>query len=318
MPDDFDGRLPAGLPPVLGRYTLLRALGAGAMGRVYLGQDQDGTQTAVKVLKTDDVERWRFDREVAVLSGDFGDAVAKYYDADLEAATPWIAMEYLSGMNLRQRIERHGPLSQRAAATVGMRLSGGLSALHRAGIAHRDLKPGNIMIRETGDPVIIDFGLAIDTAAPATDDRTATRFVVGSEHWIAPEYAQGDRSNLPRADLYSLGATIAYAATGVHPKDTSRFLGLEGVDDPLAGILRSLLSHDPAKRPEAADCAKHFAALAGKGQTLGHSVADMEAELSSGAMRERSGARRVAPSVPNAKAAADYLRTAYTKTKDLV
>jgi eukaryotic-like serine/threonine-protein kinase len=317
MPDD-SGSFPAGLPPVLGRYTLLRSLGAGAMGRVYLGQDQNGSQAALKVLKTDDVERWRFTREVEVLRGDFGDTVADYYDADLDADPPWIAMEYLPGMNLRQRIERGGPLSERVAATVGMRLSSGLATLHAAGIAHRDLKPSNIMIRESGDPVIIDFGLAIDTAAPVTDDRTATRFVVGSEHWIAPEYAQGDRSNLPRADLYSLGATLAYAATGVHPKETSKFLGLQGVSDALASILRGLLNHDPAKRPEAAACAKHFAALAGQGQTLGHSVADMEAELSSGAKRERSGARRVAPSVPNAKAAAAHLRAAYTKTKDLV
>jgi eukaryotic-like serine/threonine-protein kinase len=318
MPDDSGERLPPGLPPVLGRYTLLRALGAGAMGRVYLGQDQEGTQVAVKVLKTDDIERWRFDREVAVLSGDFGDAVAKYYDADLEAATPWIAMEYLPGMNLHQRVDRQGALSERVAATVGMRLADGLAALHRAKIAHRDLKPVNIMIRDSGDPVIIDFGLAIDTAAPATDDRTATRIVVGTDHWIAPEYAQGDRSNFYRADLYSLGATLAFAATGVHPRDTSKFFALEGVGDALTAILRSLLSQDPAKRPDAAACAKHFAAIAGEGRTLGHSVADMEAELSSGAKRERSGARRVAPSVPNAKAAAAHLRAAYSKTKDLV
>lgn len=318
MPDDLGEGLPAGLPPVLGRYTLLRALGAGAMGRVYLGQDQDGMQVAVKVLKTDDIERWRFDREVAVLSGDFGDAVAKYYDADLEAATPWIAMEYLPGLNLRQHIERRGVLSERVVATVGMRLADGLAALHRAKIAHRDLKPVNIMIRDSGDPVIIDFGLAIDTAAPATDDRTATRIVVGTEQWMAPEYAQGDRSDFYRADVYSLGAILVYAATGVLPSDASKFFRLDGIGEPLAELLRSLLSQNPTERPKAAACAKRFAALAGEGRTLGHSVADMEAELSSGAKRERSGARRVAPSVPNAKAAAAHLRAAYSKTKDLV
>ena len=234
MPDDTGERLPAGLPPVLGRYTLLRSLGAGSMGRVYLGQDQDGAKAAIKVLNTDGIEQWRFTREVAVLRGDFGDAVAKYYDADLTADLPWIAMEYLPGMNLRQRVKRTGALSERVAATLGMRLPDGLAGLHRTGIAHRDLKPSNIMIRDSGDPVIIDFGLAIDTAAPVTDDHTATRFVVGSEHWIAPEYAQGDRSNFYRADLYSLGATIAFAATDVDPKDTSKFLGLEGVGEPLS------------------------------------------------------------------------------------
>ncbi|WP_112133743.1 serine/threonine-protein kinase [Glycomyces dulcitolivorans] len=318
MPDDFDGGLPAGLPPVLGRYTLLRALGAGAMGRVYLGQGPDGEQVAVKTLNTDDAEQWRFTREVAVLRGDFGDAVAKYYDADLTDTPPWIAMEYLPGMNLRQRIERFGALSERVTATVGMRLADGLAGLHRNGIAHRDLKPANIMIRDSGDPVLIDFGLASSADdAPATD-RTASRIVVGTPQWQAPEYAQGDRSSFYRADLYSLGAILTYAATGVPPTKTTEFLSLNGVTEPLAAVLRALLSQDPAKRPDASVCAKRFAVLAGQGRTLGHSIADMEAELSSGVQRERSGARRVAPSVPNAKAAAAYLQDLYSKTKDLV
>lgn len=313
------GVRPADDPPsLIGSYTILRLLGSGAMGQVYLGQDQHGAQAAVKVLKSSNAEQWRFTREAELLGGDFGDAVATLLDADLGAAPPWFAMEYLPGMNLQQRVDRHGPLSMRTTAAVGMRLADGLATLHRSGIAHRDLKPSNVMIRDSGDPVIIDFGLASDSQPTETGDRTATNNVVGTVHWMAPEYAQGDRSDFYRADLYSLGATLAYAASGVHPRTTSKFLSLDGVDEALAPVLRELLRHNPSRRPSAATCAKRFAAVAEEGRTLGHSIADMEAELSTGAAPRADAGQRVPPSVANARAAAQHIEAIYTKTKDLV
>ena len=305
------------LPSTIGGYAILRLLGAGAMGRVYLGRDQAGAHAAIKVLKDAGDEPWRFAKEATVLQGDFGDAVAKLYDFDVAAEPPWIAMEYFSGVTLQQRLNRQGVLSEPTAAALGMRLAAGLKLLHNNRITHRDLKPSNIMIRDSGDPAIIDFGLAIDEGVPS-EDKTATRVVVGTEHWMSPEYAKGDRSDFYRADMYSLGATIAHSVTGVHPRASREFLELDGVGPKLTSLLTSLLDQNPARRPSAQTAEKRFFAIAAKDKTLGHTITEMEAELSTGTSQPTTVRRNAPPSVQNAEIAANHIRSTYTKTKDLV
>lgn len=309
---------PAGdaVPSTIGPYTVLRPLGAGAMGRVLLGEDHNGDKAAVKVLQTDNAERWRFVREAGLLRGDFGDTVARVLEADLDTTVPWIAIEYIPGHNLKERISQRGALTGGAAAALGMRLAGGLAELHRNGIAHRDLKPANVMIRENGDPVLIDFGLAVDTDGSGSGDRTDSRVVVGTADWMAPEYARGDRSDFLAADVYSLGAVLTYAATGIHPRRTSEFLAMHGIEAELSSALRALLDHDPIARRTADQAARRFAFICGHSRTLGDAVAEMASELSGDHPRAAPG-RRVSPSKDNAAIAADRLHALYSKTKDL-
>ncbi|TMR17964.1 serine/threonine protein kinase [Nonomuraea turkmeniaca] len=246
----------------LGPYELLSRLGAGGFGEVHLALDAEGRTVAVKLLHphvaADSGALARLAREVETMRRVSGPHVAEVLDASLEGARPYLVTRYVQGR----------PLSALPAPVDDLRrlasgLAGALLAMHEAGVIHRDLKPANVMMAE-GDPVVIDFGIA---SALDSLSVTASGAVVGTPGYLAPEVLEGKQAGL-EADVFSFGATLAYAATGRqpygrgpasavayrvvhHPPD------LEGVPEWLAPLLRECLSVDPGARPTAAGiCAK--------------------------------------------------------------
>ncbi|MFJ5532180.1 serine/threonine-protein kinase [Streptomyces sp. NPDC093261] len=246
-------------PRVVGSYRLHRRLGAGGMGVVYLGSDKRGQRVALKVIRPDLAEdqefRSRFAREVSAARRIRGGCTARLVAADLEADRPWFATQYVPGPSLHDKVAEEGPLSAADTAAVGAALSEGLVAVHEAGVVHRDLKPSNILLSPKG-PRIIDFGIAWATGASTL---THVGTAVGSPGFLAPEQVRG-AAVTPATDVFSLGATLAYAATGDSPfgHGSSEVMlyrvvheepQLHGVPDALAPLVRACLAKDPEERP---------------------------------------------------------------------
>ncbi|MEV6295115.1 protein kinase [Streptomyces sp. NPDC051896] len=246
-------------PRVVGSFRLHRRLGAGGMGVVYLGSDKKGQRVALKVIRPDLAEdqefRSRFAREVSAARRIRGGCTARLVAADLEAERPWFATQYVPGPSLHDKVADEGPLSAADTAAVGAALSEGLVAVHEAGVVHRDLKPSNILLSPKG-PRIIDFGIAWATGASTL---THVGTAVGSPGFLAPEQVRG-AAVTPATDVFSLGATLAYASTGDSPfgHGSSEVMlyrvvheepQLHGVPDALAPLVRACLAKDPEDRP---------------------------------------------------------------------
>ncbi|CAM5498199.1 Protein kinase OS=Streptomyces fumanus OX=67302 GN=GCM10018772_47340 PE=4 SV=1 [Streptomyces fumanus] len=246
-------------PRVVGSFRLHRRLGAGGMGVVYLGSDKKGQRVALKVIRPDLAEdqefRSRFAREVSAARRIRGGCTARLVAADLEADRPWFATQYVPGPSLHDKVADEGPLSAADVAAVGAALSEGLVAVHEAGVVHRDLKPSNILLSPKG-PRIIDFGIAWATGASTL---THVGTAVGSPGFLAPEQVRG-AAVTPATDVFSLGATLAYAATGDSPfghgssevmlyRVVHEEAQLQGVPDALAPLVRACLAKDPEERP---------------------------------------------------------------------
>ncbi|MEV5830769.1 serine/threonine-protein kinase [Spirillospora sp. NPDC052242] len=251
-------------PRRVGRYRLLGRLGAGGMGVVYLGRSPGGRPVAVKVVRerfaADATYRARFRREAAAARRVTGTFTAPVLDADPDAAVPWLVTAYLPGPTLREAVGTAGALDAAAVRVLAAGLAEALADVHRAGLTHRDLKPGNVVLTADG-PRLIDFGIA------RPDDATAiTRVgaVLGTAGFMSPEQASG-RVAGPASDVFSLGAVLLYAATGREPfgrDDRDAVLrrvvevqvDLGGVDDPgLAGLLAACLRKEPDGRPSAVE-----------------------------------------------------------------
>lgn len=209
--------LEAGEPHTIGAYRLLGRLGAGGMGRVYLGRSAGGRTVAVKVVHPhfalDEQFRARFRREVESARRIGAQWTAPVLDADPDAPVPWVATGYVAGPPLSQAITEHGPLPEHAVRTLGAGLAEALAVVHGQGIVHRDVKPSNVLLALDG-PRLIDFGIA--RALGATVSLTSTGVSVGSPGYMAPEQIRG-RDVSGAADVFSLGAVLAYAATGAAP-----------------------------------------------------------------------------------------------------
>ncbi|MFF2524429.1 serine/threonine-protein kinase [Streptomyces liangshanensis] len=246
-------------PRVVGSFRLHRRLGAGGMGVVYLGSDRRGQRVALKVIRPDLAEdqefRSRFAREVSAARRIRGGCTARLVAADLDAERPWFATQYVPGPSLHDKVNEEGPLSAAEVASVGAALSEGLVAVHEAGVVHRDLKPSNILLSPKG-PRIIDFGIAWATGASTL---THVGTAVGSPGFLAPEQVRGVAVT-PATDVFSLGATLAYAATADSPfgQGSSEVMlyrvvheeaQLYGVPDALAPLVRACLAKDPEDRP---------------------------------------------------------------------
>lgn len=246
-------------PRVVGAFRLHRRLGAGGMGVVYLGSDRRGQRVALKVIRPDLAEdqefRSRFAREVSAARRIRGGCTARLVAADLEADRPWFATQYVPGPSLHDKVMEQGPLSAAEAAAIGAALAEGLVAVHEAGVVHRDLKPSNILLSPKG-PRIIDFGIAWSTGASTL---THVGTAVGSPGFLAPEQVRG-AAVTPATDVFSLGATLAYAALGDSPfgQGSSEVLlyrvvheepHLTGVPAALAPLVRSCLAKSPTERP---------------------------------------------------------------------
>ncbi|MFI5631696.1 serine/threonine-protein kinase [Streptomyces sp. NPDC051664] len=246
-------------PRVVGSFRLHRRLGAGGMGVVYLGSDRRGQRVALKVIRPDLAEdqefRSRFAREVSAARRIRGGCTARLVAADLEADRPWFATQYVPGPSLHDKVAEEGPLSAAEVASIGAALSEGLVAVHEAGVVHRDLKPSNILLSPKG-PRIIDFGIAWATGASTL---THVGTAVGSPGFLAPEQVRG-AAVTPATDVFSLGATLAYAATADSPfgHGSSEVMlyrvvheepQLYDVHDALAPLVSACLAKDPEERP---------------------------------------------------------------------
>ncbi|MEV4896729.1 serine/threonine-protein kinase, partial [Nonomuraea sp. NPDC055795] len=187
-------------PPSVGPYRIVRKLGEGGQGVVYLGVAPDGTPVAVKVLR-----EGGFEREIAAARRVEPFCIAQVLDASA-SGTPYIVTEFVDGPSLAEA-GRHGgaDLDRLAVATATA-----LAAIHRAGVVHRDFKPGNVLLGRDG-PRVIDFGIA-----RAGTSLTVTSSVVGTPAYMAPEQLAGAGVG-PAADVFAWASVIVFAATGTPP-----------------------------------------------------------------------------------------------------
>jgi serine/threonine protein kinase len=207
--------LAANDPVSVGSFRLLGVLGSGGMGRVYLGESPTGRRVAIKVIRPDLAEdpafRTRFQREVTAARTVSPLYTAAVVDADTATTSPWFATAYIDGPSLLSLVEANGPLAAGAVLTLAAGLAEALASIHGAGLVHRDLAPGNIILDDTG-PHIIDFGIAL---APQATKLTADQRLLGTPSYIAPEVIEGREADRP-SDIFSLGAILAFAAAAKH------------------------------------------------------------------------------------------------------
>ena len=251
------------VPEQLGPYRLLDVLGEGGMGVVHLAARGDGNPVALKVLRPHLLggvdARDRLAREVAAMRRVRGRHVAEVLDADVAGPTPYIVTRYVPGPPLDSVVRDHGPLRGDALRRLVTGLLEALDTVHAAGVVHRDIKPGNVMLHN-GEPVLIDFGLA-----RALDDArlTATGLVVGTPGYLAPETVMG-LDPTPATDVHGVAATIAFAATGQSPYgkgpdvvvlDRIRRgeISIDGVTETLRALLAAGLAVEPSERPSIAE-----------------------------------------------------------------
>ncbi|MFB8312415.1 serine/threonine-protein kinase [Streptomyces sp. NPDC055961] len=252
-------------PRTVGPYRLLCRLGEGGMGRVYLGRSRGGRTVALKVvhgaLAGDPGFRTRFAREVRAAQSLRGAGTVPVLDADPDAEVPWLATAYVPGPALSEAVLAHGPLPEPALWRLLSGLAHALDGVHRAGLVHRDVKPSNVLLSPSG-PLLIDFGIARSADETAL---TGTGLVVGSPGFMSPEQAEG-RTVGPAADLFSLGAVLAFAATGRGPfggGSVAELLyrlvhhepDLAGVEGPFAELVRRCLAKRPEDRPQVTELA---------------------------------------------------------------
>jgi serine/threonine protein kinase len=251
--------LSANDPPAVGEFQLRARLGAGGMGRVYLGFSPAGRAVAIKVVHPDlarDPEfRQRFAREVAAARAVSGMYTAPVVAAGLDDEAPWLATAYVPGPSLADVVSRHGPLPEPAVWRLAAGLAEALRAVHACGLVHRDLKPANILLATDG-PHVIDFG--ISRAFEGTSV-TAAGMVVGTPGYMSPEQAEGAQAG-PTSDVFSLGCVLAYAATGNAPfgggsaasvlyRVVTGQPDLSGVPGGLREVIAACMMKNPAQRP---------------------------------------------------------------------
>ncbi|MET7684891.1 LamG-like jellyroll fold domain-containing protein [Streptomyces sp. NPDC005423] len=247
-------------PEAVGAYQLISRLGAGGMGRVYLGRSPGGRLVAVKVVHSELLRRpefrSRFRREVQAARSVSGAFTAPVIDADPDAPRPWLVTSYISGPSLEQAVAEQGPFAPPAVFALAAGLAEALVSIHAARLIHRDLKPSNVLLAEDG-PRVIDFGIVRSVEG---DSLTGTGLLAGSPGFMSPEQVAG-ADITPASDVFCLGAVLAFAATGVNPFGTGPTPALlyrvvhgepevASLTDPaLRALINACLAKDPAARP---------------------------------------------------------------------
>ena len=250
-------------PDQIGPYTLLGRLGAGAMGQVYLGRSTAGRLVAVKTIKIELAEepgfRARFAREVAAARRVSGVFTAAVVAANPEAEMPWLATAYVPAPALSKLVRVCGPLPVPSVLWLAAGCAEALESIHLAGLVHRDLKPSNVLVAPDG-PRVIDFGVA---RAAERVQLTVTRGAVGTPAYMAPEQARDSQHASPASDVYSLGATLLFAATGHGPYQGDTVMDvlvklateqpdMSGLPAELASLIKACLERSPRHRPTSA------------------------------------------------------------------
>ncbi|WP_328929047.1 serine/threonine protein kinase [Streptomyces sp. NBC_00190] len=201
-------------PDSLGGFHLVARLGEGGMGQVFLALSPGGQPTAVKVIRHefagDGEFGQRFAREVGAAQKVRGAHLAPLLDADPQAERPWLATTYVAGPSLRDLVADHGPLPTEQVMLLAWGIAHALVDIHAANVVHRDLKPGNIMLDESG-PKVIDFGIVKSLTQSVTYRSHSTR--IGTPLYMSPEQASG-RPVGAASDVFALGSTLYFLAAG--------------------------------------------------------------------------------------------------------
>lgn len=249
-----------------GRYVLRSLLAVGGMGEVWRGMDADlDREVAVKVLKEGAAENEtflrRFRNEAKNAAGLVHANIAQVYDFGDHAGTPYLVMELVEGEPLSTILERERTLDERRLVAILRETCRGLEVAHRAGVMHRDVKPGNLLVQEGDHVKITDFGVSRGTDQTTL---TATGMVMGTAQYLAPELALGKPAT-PYSDIYALGIIAFEAVVGKRPFTAASAvdIAIAQVNDPvpplpdtvspqLASLIRRLLEKNPKKRPRSA------------------------------------------------------------------
>ncbi|MEU7390908.1 serine/threonine-protein kinase [Streptomyces tanashiensis] len=259
-------------PRTIGSFRIVARLGSGGMGTVYLAtQEGRDKHVALKTIKSEYAQeegfRRRFTREATAASSVRSPYTVRVVGFDTQAREPWLATEYVEGLSLREHVQQHGALDLPAAVELALGLSFGLASIHKAGLVHRDLKPGNVLLTDNG-PRIIDFGLAY-----ATDFSHATRTesVLGTPGYFSPEQVQG-RPVSAASDVFALGAVLTFASSGDHafpgitPLTAQYHVvheepRLSDVHEELRDLIAACMHKDPHERPPLSDILAHLTSL---------------------------------------------------------
>ncbi|MFD7058191.1 serine/threonine-protein kinase [Streptomyces sp. NPDC059906] len=266
---------------VAGRYRLGEAIGSGGMGRVWRAHDEVLHRTvaikeltaALYVSESDQailLARTRGEARAAARINH--SAVVTVHDVLEHDGRPWIVMELVEGRSLADAVKEEERVDPREAARIGLWVLRALRAAHTAGVLHRDVKPGNVLLADDGRVLLTDFGIA-----QIEGDSTITRTgeVVGSVDYLAPERVRGHDPG-PSSDLWALGATLYTAVEGRSPfRRTSPLTTMQAVVEEeatepryagaLAPVISALLCKDPAERPDVTE-AEHLLAQAAEGR----------------------------------------------------
>lgn len=257
-------------PRRIGPFEVLGRLGAGGMGLVYLARSASGRRVAIKTVRTelaeDQLFRVRFTREVEAARAVSGFYTAAVVDADPRAAVPWLATAYVPAPSLEEMVNRCGPLPAQGVRWLAAGIAEALQSIHGEGLVHRDLKPSNVLVVEDG-PRVIDFGIA---SGVSNTRLTMTNVAVGTPAYMSPEQARDSRSVTGASDVFSLGSTLVFAATGhapfhgANPVETVFMLlregpNLEGLPEELRPLIESCMQMDATQRPSPADLQSQLA-----------------------------------------------------------
>ena len=303
------------MPDRLGEYRLLDRIGEGGMGVVFLARDRRHRTVALKVLRSsvagDPTARRRLAREVETMQRVRSPNVAEVIDADLDGHTPYIVTRFVPGRTLDDVVTQDGPLRGPALSRLACGLADALVAVHAAGVVHRDVKPGNVMLFQD-TPVVIDFGIA---QGPDATRLTMTGMFMGTPGYLAPEVIEG-RPSSEASDVHAWGATVAFAAIGRPPYGTGPYesifyrivngqADLSAVPGPLLPLLAAALARDPAHRPSAVQLRAQAAVLDPGTLVMNHGQAGQAAPGSAtGAARRDRMPHGAAPgAVPGGPAA---------------
>ncbi|GAA4808665.1 PQQ-binding-like beta-propeller repeat protein [Streptomyces ziwulingensis] len=257
-------------PRRIGPFEVLGRLGAGGMGLVYLARSASGRRVAIKTVRTelaeDQLFRVRFTREVEAARAVSGFYTAAVVDADPRAAVPWLATAYVPAPSLEEIVNECGPMPAQAVRWLAAGVAEALQSIHGAGLVHRDLKPSNVLVVEDG-PRVIDFGIA---SGVSNTRLTMTNVAVGTPAYMSPEQAKDSRSVTGASDVFSLGSTLVFAATGhapfhgANPVETVFMLlregpDLDGLPEELRPLIESCMQMEAHGRPSPADLQSQLA-----------------------------------------------------------